>query len=61
VFVESLEPRWFYGYKGFSETSIGSVPGAISNAIYNATGVRTDHPITAEKILIGLKKRRGVT
>ena len=24
VFVESLEPRWFYGYKGFSETSIGS-------------------------------------
>ena len=40
IFIESLEPRWFYGYKGFSETSIGSVPGAIGNAIYNATGVR---------------------
>jgi CO/xanthine dehydrogenase Mo-binding subunit len=61
VFIESLEPRWFYGYKGFSETSIGSVPGAISNAIYNATGVRVSHPITAERILMGLKKQRGVT
>jgi len=61
VFVESLEPRWFYGYKGFSETSIGSVPGAIGNAIYNATGVRVSHPITAERILQGLKKQRGVT
>jgi len=58
VFVESLEPRWFYGCKGFSETSIGSVPGAIANAIYNATGVRVGHPITAERILMGLKKLR---
>ncbi len=60
VFIESLEPRWFYGYKGFSETSIGSVPGAIGNAIYNATGVRTSHPITAERLLMGLKKLREV-
>jgi CO/xanthine dehydrogenase Mo-binding subunit len=58
VFIESLEPRWFYGYKGFSETSIGGVPGAIANAIYNATGVRVSHPITAERILMGLKKQR---
>jgi xanthine dehydrogenase molybdenum-binding subunit len=61
VFIESLEPRWFYGYKSCSETSIGSVPGAIGNAIYNATGVRVSHPITAEHILQGLKKQRGVT
>jgi CO/xanthine dehydrogenase Mo-binding subunit len=60
VFVESLEPRWFYGYKGFSETSIGSVPGAIGNAIYNATGVRVSHPVTAERILMRLKKLREV-
>ena len=58
VFVESLEPRWFYGYKGFSETSIGAVPGAIANAIYNATGVRVSHPISAERILMGLKNGR---
>jgi CO/xanthine dehydrogenase Mo-binding subunit len=60
IFVESLEPRWFYGYKGFSETSIGAVPGAIANAIYNATGVRVSHPISAERILMGLKKRELV-
>jgi CO/xanthine dehydrogenase Mo-binding subunit len=55
VFIESLEPRWFYGYKSFSETTIGAVPGAIANAIYNATGVRVTHPITAEHILMALK------
>jgi xanthine dehydrogenase YagR molybdenum-binding subunit len=57
VFVNSLEPRWFYGIKSFSETAIGSVPGAISNAIYNACGVRVrEHPITREKIMAGLRK-----
>jgi CO/xanthine dehydrogenase Mo-binding subunit len=56
VFIESLEPRWFYGYKGFTETTVGAIPTAIANAIYNATGVRIkDHPITAEKIIMGLK------
>jgi len=56
VYIDSLEPRWFYGIKSFSETSIGSVPGAIANAIYNACGVRIrEHPITREKIIAGLK------
>jgi xanthine dehydrogenase YagR molybdenum-binding subunit len=59
VFIDSLEPRWFFGIKSFSETSIGAVPGALSNAIYNATGVRIrEHPITKEKILAGLKAMR---
>jgi len=36
----------------FSETSIGAVPGALSNSIYNACGVRIrEHPITREKIM----------
>ena len=26
VFVDSLEPRWLYGVKSFSETAIGAVP-----------------------------------
>ena len=57
IFIDSLEPRWFFGIKSFSETSIGAVPGAISNAIYNACGVRIrEHPITREKILAGLKR-----
>lgn len=56
VFVNSLEPRWFFGTKGFAETSIGAVPGAVANAIYNACGVRIrEHPITREKIMAGLK------
>ena len=56
VFVDSLEPRWFFGTKGFAETAIGSVPGAVANAIYNACGVRIrEHPITREKIMAGLK------
>jgi xanthine dehydrogenase YagR molybdenum-binding subunit len=60
VFIDSYEPRWFYGIKSFSETSIGSVPGAIANAIYNACGVRIrEHPITREKIMAGLRRQRA--
>ncbi len=56
VFINSLEPRWFFGSKGFAETAIGAPPGALANAIYNACGVRIrEHPITKEKILAGLK------
>ena len=58
VYIDSLEPRWFYGVKSFSETTIGCVPGAISNAIYNASGVRIrEHPITREKIMAGLASK----
>ncbi len=57
VLVDSLEPRWFYGIKSFSETSIGAVPGALSNAIYNACGVRIrETPLTRDKIMAGLKE-----
>jgi CO/xanthine dehydrogenase Mo-binding subunit len=56
IFIDSLEPRWFFGTKSFSETAIGSVPSAIANAIYNACGVRIrEHPITRDKIMAGLK------
>jgi len=59
LYIDSLEPRWFYGVKSFSETSIGAVPGAIVNAIYNACGVRIrEHPLTREKIMAGLKAQR---
>ena len=56
VFINSLEPRWFFGCKGFAETAIGAPPGALANAIYNACGVRIrEHPISKEKIMAGLK------
>jgi xanthine dehydrogenase YagR molybdenum-binding subunit len=60
VFINSLEPRWFFGSKGFAETSIGAPPGALANAIYNACGVRIrEHPITREKIIAGLKEKQA--
>jgi CO/xanthine dehydrogenase Mo-binding subunit len=59
VFINSLEPRWFFGSKGFAETAIGAPPGALANAIYNACGVRIrEHPITRDKIMAGLKTLR---
>jgi CO/xanthine dehydrogenase Mo-binding subunit len=61
VYIDSLEPRWFYGVKSFSETSIGAVPGAVVNAIYNACGVRIrEHPITREKIIAGIAGTAGL-
>jgi xanthine dehydrogenase YagR molybdenum-binding subunit len=60
VYIDSLEPRWYYGVKSFSETTIGAVPGAISNAIFNACGVRIrEHPVTREKIMAGLTSKRA--
>jgi CO/xanthine dehydrogenase Mo-binding subunit len=56
VFINSLEPRWYFGSKGFAETAIGAPPGALANAIYNACGVRIrEHPVTREAIMAGLK------
>ncbi len=56
VLINSLEPRQFFGYKSFSETTIGAVPCAIANAVYNATGVRIrNQPISQAAILQGLR------
>jgi CO/xanthine dehydrogenase Mo-binding subunit len=56
VYINSLEPRWFFGSKGFAETCIGAPPGALANAIYNACGVRLrEHPVSKDAIMAGLK------
>jgi hypothetical protein len=58
VFINSWEPRWFFGSKGFAETAIGAPPGALANAIYNACGVRIrEHPITKDAIMAGLRAK----
>ncbi|HVB30172.1 MAG TPA: molybdopterin cofactor-binding domain-containing protein [Gemmatimonadaceae bacterium] len=58
VAVESYEPRGPFGAKEIGEGSLLPMLGAIANAIYDACGVRvTELPITAEKILHGLKQR----
>jgi len=61
VLINSLEPRWFFGSKGFAETAIGAAPGALANAIYNACGVRVrEHPLTKDAILAGLRAKGGI-
>ena len=60
IFINSLEPRWYFGSKGFAETSIGCPPGAVANAIYNACGVRIrEHPVTREAIMEGLRELKA--
>jgi len=50
------DPRGPFGAKETGEGSLDPAAPAVANAVYNATGVRIkDLPITAEKILKGLK------
>jgi xanthine dehydrogenase YagR molybdenum-binding subunit len=61
VFINSLEPRWYFGAKGFAETAIGAPPGALANAIYNACGVRIrEHPVSKDQILAGLRAKGAI-
>ena len=58
-FVETIDPDGPFGAKGVSEGAQVPVAPAISNAIYDAIGIRiTDMPITPEKILRALDARR---
>jgi len=54
------DPRGPFGAKETGEGSLDPTTPAIANAIYNATGIRIkDLPITPEKILERLKRKRG--
>ncbi len=60
IIVESIDPEGPYGAKEAGEGSLAATIPAIANAIYDAVGVRiTSLPITPEKVLEGLQKRRG--
>ena len=48
-----------FGAKGIGEGVTCAVPVAISNAVYNAIGVRLNPPITPDKILRALREKRG--
>ena len=59
-FAESFEPTGPHGAKSVGEIGIDTPPAAIANAIYNAIGVRfTKLPITAEDVLLALRKKRN--
>jgi CO/xanthine dehydrogenase Mo-binding subunit len=60
LLIEKANPDGPFGAKGIAEESIVAVAPAIANAIYHATAVRIKSlPITPEKILKGLKEKRG--
>jgi xanthine dehydrogenase molybdenum-binding subunit len=61
ILVEAEDPNGPFGGKGVGEAGLVPTAAAIVNAIYDAVGVRIrELPITSEKILEGLKKKRGL-
>jgi CO/xanthine dehydrogenase Mo-binding subunit len=60
IAVDARDPVGPYGAKGVGEIAILPVPPAITNAIFNAVGVRIkDLPATREKIVRLLRFRNG--
>ncbi|RLC04673.1 MAG: xanthine dehydrogenase family protein molybdopterin-binding subunit [Deltaproteobacteria bacterium] len=61
VVIETIDPDGPYGAKGIGEPGCVPTAPAIANAIYDAVGVRiTDLPITPERVLAEIKKKKGV-
>lgn len=57
IIVESMEKLGPYGAKGIGECALSAASPAISNAIYNAIGVRITLPATPDKVLKALDNR----
>jgi CO/xanthine dehydrogenase Mo-binding subunit len=58
IIVEDPEPGGPYGAKGMSEVALVPTAPAITNAIFDAVGVRINSlPAKPEKILEGLRHR----
>lgn len=56
ILVEPIEPNGPYGAKGIGEPALNPTMAAITNAIYNATGIRIKElPVSPEKIVMELK------
>jgi putative selenate reductase molybdopterin-binding subunit len=57
LIVETDEPSHPFGVKSVGEICLDNVAPAITNAVFNATGVRfTELPLTPERVLEALKK-----
>jgi CO/xanthine dehydrogenase Mo-binding subunit/CO/xanthine dehydrogenase FAD-binding subunit len=60
LFVESNDPRGPYGAKAVGELGINPPPAVISNAVFDAIGIRfTTLPITPDKVLVALRGKTG--
>lgn len=53
--IEDPDPTGPFGAKGAGEIGLNAVPGAIANAVAQATGTRHRHlPLTGDKVLSGI-------
>ena len=60
IIVESIDPEGPFGAKECSEGSLAATIPAISNAIYDAVGVRLHEcPFTPERVLAALRAKRN--
>lgn len=57
IMVESHERHGPFGAKGVAEASMAAAAPAISNAIYNALGLRIDLPATPGKVIMALESQ----
>ncbi|HKD59047.1 MAG TPA: molybdopterin cofactor-binding domain-containing protein [Terracidiphilus sp.] len=61
IIVESVDPEGPFGAKEAGEGSLAATIPAISNAIYDAVGVRLrEVPFTPERILAALRVKKGM-
>jgi len=61
IIVEGVDPEGPFGAKEAGEGSLAATIPAISNAIYDAVGVRLrEAPFTPERILAALRARKGM-
>jgi 4-hydroxybenzoyl-CoA reductase subunit alpha len=60
IIVESIDPEGPFGAKEAGEGSLAATIPAISNAIYDAVGVRLrEAPFSPERVLAALRAKRG--
>lgn len=60
IIVESIDPEGPFGAKEAGEGSLAATIPAISNAIYDAVGIRLrEAPFTPERVLAALRAKRG--
>jgi len=61
IIVESIDPEGPFGAKEAGEGSLAATIPAISNAIYDAVGIRLrEAPFTPERILSALRAQKGM-
>ena len=61
IIVESIDPEGPFGAKEAGEGSLAATIPAISNAIYDAVGVRLrEAPFTPERVLSALRAKKGM-